>query len=107
DELYIFRIVQNLVGNAIKAVKETIPEDWQVLGENDEGAAIYGEVVIRYSFEGDIHHIEVQDTGPGMTRETAERILSGNARSQWEKAGGSGWGTKIVLELALTHEANV
>jgi len=28
DELYMFRIVQNLVGNAIKAVMETVPDDW-------------------------------------------------------------------------------
>jgi signal transduction histidine kinase len=42
-----------------------------------------------------------------MTREIANRILSGNARSQWSKAGGSGWGTKIVLELATSHEGSV
>ena len=27
DDLYVFRIVQNLVGNALKAVRETVPED--------------------------------------------------------------------------------
>jgi signal transduction histidine kinase len=103
DELYIFRIVQNLVGNAIKAVKEVLPEDWQVLGSADEETAIYGEVLVRYCFDGKSHIIEVHDCGPGMTKEVAARILSGNARSQWDKAGGSGWGTKIVLELAATH----
>jgi signal transduction histidine kinase len=107
DELYIFRIVQNLVGNAIKAVRETIPDDAHAMGETEEGEAIYGEVVVRYTFTGQNHVIEVHDTGPGMTRETADRILSGNARSQWEKAGGSGWGTKIVLELTATHDGLV
>jgi signal transduction histidine kinase len=106
DELYVFRIVQNLVGNAIKAVKETVPEDWQVLEEEDE-QAIYGEVTVRYCFDAGVHLLEVQDSGPGMTRETAERILTGNARSQWDKGSGSGWGTKIVLELAATHNARV
>ena len=38
------------------------------------------------------HAIEVHDTGPGMSPETARRILSGNARSMWDKASGSGWG---------------
>jgi signal transduction histidine kinase len=106
DELYVFRIVQNLVGNAIKAVKETIPEDWQVVTDDDE-TAVYGEVRVRYFFRDGKHVVEVVDTGPGMTRENAERILSGNARSQWDKGGGSGWGTKIVLELTATHHGVV
>ena len=42
-----------------------------------------------------------------MSDETARRILSGNARSTWDKASGSGWGTKIVLELTATHEGRV
>jgi signal transduction histidine kinase len=98
DELYVFRIVQNLVGNAIKAVHEKTPDD-------PDG--VYGEVHVHYCFDGSDHILEVTDTGPGMTRETAQRILSGNARSQWDKASGSGWGTKIVLELAATHGAVV
>lgn len=106
DELYIFRIVQNLVGNAIKAVKEIIPDDWQTIGDADD-ETYYGEVWVRYRFLENQHVVDVQDSGPGMTREIAERILSGNARSEWEKTGGSGWGTKIVLELAKTHDGVV
>jgi two-component system OmpR family sensor kinase len=106
DELYIIRIVQNLVGNAIKAVKETLPEDWQdQFAEEDE--AIFGEVVVSYHFVDGKHVIEVKDSGPGMPVDVAERILAGNARSQWDKGSGSGWGTKIVLELATTHEGLV
>ena len=109
DELYIFRIVQNLVGNAIKAVKETIPDGCQVdfTDDDEDELPTYGEVILRYRFENNFHVIEVEDTGQGMTQETSERILSGNARSQWDKASGSGWGLKIVLELAATHEAKV
>lgn len=106
DSLYLFRIVQNLVGNAIKAVAETIPDDWTARIEGDEDALI-GEVVVRYRFIKGEHVIEVVDNGPGMSRETAERILAGNARSQWDKGAGSGWGMKIVLELAATHDATV
>lgn len=106
DELYIFRIVQNLVGNAIKAVKETIADEWLDSAADDENA-VFGEVVVRYFFRDGHHVIEVQDSGPGMTRLIADRILSGNARSQWDKGTGSGWGTKIVLELAATHSGEV
>ncbi|MFZ4506634.1 MAG: ATP-binding protein [Fimbriimonas sp.] len=105
DSLYIFRIVQNLVGNAIKAVREIVPSD--VRPQHPEESLVYGDVLVRYAFINETHLIEVTDSGPGMTRETAERILSGNARSQWGQSGGSGWGTKIVLELTATHEGKV
>ena len=106
DDLYLFRIVQNLVGNAVNAVKETIPDDWQDhFGDETDG--VLGEIFVRYHFSDGEHVLEVTDSGPGMTRETAEKILAGTARSQWDKGSGSGWGTKIVLELAATHRAKV
>lgn len=98
DELFVFRIVQNLVGNAIKAVKETAPED---------GGGTHGSVEVGYRFESGAHILSVKDSGPGMPKEVADRILAGNARSQWAKGGGSGWGTKIVLELAASHQGAV
>jgi signal transduction histidine kinase len=107
DSLYINRIVQNLVGNAIKAVKEEIPESWLSLHSDVEDDACFGEVRVVYRFELDRHFIEVTDTGPGMSKWTIDRILNGRATSEWEKAGGSGWGTKIVLELTATHGGSV
>ncbi|HZH98092.1 MAG TPA: GAF domain-containing sensor histidine kinase, partial [Fimbriimonadaceae bacterium] len=106
DELYLFRIVQNLVGNAIKAVRETVPEDWEQQLDSDDDA-IFGEVVVRYRYNDPDHVVEVQDSGPGMKPDVAEKILLGTARSEWDRGGGSGWGTKIVLELAATHKAKV
>lgn len=106
DDLYVFRIVQNLVGNGIKAVRESIPDEWQAkLSENENG--IFGVVTVRYRYEKPNHIVEVQDSGPGMTDDVRRQILSGKARSQWDKGSGSGWGTKIVLELAATHDAVV
>lgn len=106
DELYIFRIVQNLVGNAIKAVRETIPD--HVIASQAHEDATFGEVTVLYRLNDDGYHcIEVRDSGPGMTPEIARRILTGNAASQWGKGSGSGWGMKIVLELAATHQAPV
>jgi signal transduction histidine kinase len=104
DDLYVFRIVQNLVGNSIKAVHETIEEETLASTDEDE---FLGTVLVRYSFKNSEHWFEVVDSGPGMPPEVARRILSGNARSQWSKAGGSGWGTKIVLELANSHDGKV
>ena len=103
DELYLFRIVQNLVGNAIKAVAETAKVDLKSLDEDER----IGRVTVRYAMRDGQHVLEVADTGPGMRPEVAERILAGTARSQWDKGTGSGWGMRIVLELAGTHDAKV
>lgn len=97
DDLFVFRIVQNVVGNSVKAVYEVIPDEKIDNCEEDE---TFGSVTVIYRFSEPDHIFEVVDTGPGMTKEVAKRILTGNARSQWSKAGGSGWGTKIVIELA-------
>ena len=108
DELYIFRIVQNLVGNAIKAVRETAPDElFTEEPSDDDDFTPQGTVTVRYRFTGKMHILEVTDTGPGMTQATANKILIGDARSQWDKGSGSGWGTKIVLELAAAHNATV
>ena len=105
DPLFLFRIVQNLVGNAIKAVKETLPAD--IYEGKGMGDPPLGEVLVRYRFADHEHTIEIHDDGPGMTPEVARRVLSGNARSMWDKASGSGWGMRIVLELAATHDGRV
>lgn len=106
DELYLFRIVQNLVSNAIKAVAECVTEEWR-RSQPDAEAAIYDKVIVRYGFEGGRHELAVEDHGKGMSPETARRILSGTALSVWGKSSGSGWGTKIVLELASAMHGTV
>jgi signal transduction histidine kinase len=103
DRLFVSRIVQNLVVNAIKAVREDNPDPNGAAGEGS-----IGEVVVSYCFEkGRGHVLEVRDSGLGMTAEVAESILAGSARSYWTKGGGSGWGTRIVRDLAATHGAQV
>lgn len=104
DDLFMFRVAQNLVGNSIKAVFETLDDDQLAHAHEEE---MLGTVKMASRFENGQHIFEVTDSGPGMTREIANRILSGNARSQWSKAGGSGWGTKIVLELTASHDGKV
>ena len=106
DDLYVIRIVENLVGNAIKAVRETVPGDW--LAEHDGDLdATYGTVTVRTRYAGGRHILLVVDDGPGLSPYAIKEILSGQAKSKWGTASGSGLGTKAVLELAAAHGARV
>ncbi|MEM4408891.1 MAG: HAMP domain-containing sensor histidine kinase, partial [Candidatus Caldarchaeum sp.] len=90
DAQFIFRIIQNLVGNALRAVAERAAiED---LKSNCK-------VTVRTVQDKHGCTIEVSDTGSGMPPEMVRRILDGTAVSRWTTRSGSGWGTKIVREL--------
>lgn len=99
DPQFVFRIVQNLVGNAIKAVSETTSGNKR----NQSSSSVC--ISLRRSQNEYI--IEVEDTGPGMPEETVKRIIAGTAISQWSNSGGSGWGTKIVLDLVCALGGNI
>ncbi len=90
DAQFIFRIVQNLVGNALRAVAE------KSAGENGK---TNGKVIVRAVQDERECTIEVSDTGPGMPPEMVQSILQGTAGSRWATRTGTGWGTKIVREL--------
>jgi len=106
DDLYVIRIVENLVGNAIKAAAEMVTDEWLETQFVDEDS-YYGDVIVRYRFSDGIHRLEVEDKGPGMSPATIRSILAGSALSSWQRAGGSGLGTKVVLELASALGAKV
>ncbi len=106
DEMYIFRIVQNLVSNAIHATSQKITQ-YRHIYKNVQEYEILSYVDVTYRYQKGYHIIEIQDYGIGMSQKTAERILSGNSSSTWEHHRGSGWGTKIALELAATHEGEI
>jgi signal transduction histidine kinase len=104
DSHYVNRIVQNLVGNAVKASLETI--DRKGVSQpltTDERGAIFAEVEVKYKACNECHVIEVKDSGPGMTEATIRRIIGGNASTGWSKSSGTGWGMKTVLELTAAH----
>lgn len=105
DDLFVMRIVENLVGNALKAVKETVPESWKA--EHMDPDDYYGTVTVKYRFENGRHRLEVSDTGSGMPPSLVREIKEGAARSSWAQSGGSGLGTKVVAELAATHAATL
>ncbi len=106
DDLYVIRIVENLLGNAIKAMKETIPNDWLAQNGHDPDA-IFGSIIVRTKYEDGSHILEVADKGPGLSPQQIKEILSGSARSAWEQSSGTGLGTKVILDLAQTHNAKL
>lgn len=106
DDLYIIRIVENLVGNAIKAVAEMVTDEWLVEGSLDDDR-YFGDVTVRYRYKEGSHFLEVEDDGPGMSPATVRSILAGNASSEWQRASGSGLGTKVVMELSQALGAKV
>lgn len=99
DDLFISRIAENLVQNALKAMSDSMPENWleRHWGMEEE---IFGNIIVRTRFEDGHHSLEVIDNGPGMNVETIKRILTGEARSGWMRNSGTGLGTKVVKELA-------
>jgi signal transduction histidine kinase len=105
DEMYVSRIVQNLVSNAIRAVRDKLPDELEEAAFEEDVTIDF--VTISYRFEDNRHILEVLDNGLGMPAETVERVLAGTASSRWTDSSGSGWGTKIVLELAAAQDAKV
>lgn len=106
DDLYVIRIVENLVGNGIKAVNEVIPDSWLSEHGGDDDST-YGSVRIQYRFAGGNHVLIVADDGAGMSPGTIRAILGGSARSNWEQSTGSGLGTKVITDLVAAHGAKL
>jgi signal transduction histidine kinase len=99
------RIVENLVGNAIKAVAESVPKEWKA--NHPDKLETYGVIRVNYRFDQNYHVLEISDSGPGMSPQTVREILEGSARTSWANSAGSGLGTKVVLDLAATHDARL
>lgn len=106
DDLYVIRIVENLVGNAIKAAAEMVTDEWLMINDTLEDQ-YFGDVTVRYRYADGVHTLEVEDHGPGMSPATVRSILAGTASSTWQKGTGSGLGTKVVMELATALGARV
>lgn len=106
DDLFVIRIVENLVGNGIKAVRDAVSAEWLVENSGDSDA-VFGQVLVWYRYAAGRHVLRVSDDGPGMSPATVRQLLSGTARSQWDNATGSGLGSKVVVELASAHGAKL
>ena len=92
EETELQSIVSNLVSNA---VRYTPPE---------------GEVTIRWSVDVDGGHLEVRDTGIGISEEDLSRVTERFYRADGGRArqrGGTGLGLAIVKHALRRHDADL
>lgn len=90
EERYIHRVVQNLVGNALRYAQ--------------------GRVEITFSAMGDVFRIDVHDDGPGIPELDRKRVFQPFTRlddSRTRASGGYGLGLSIVNRIAYWHGGRV
>jgi signal transduction histidine kinase len=80
DDKRVRQICFNLLGNAIKFTQA-------------------GGVTLRVRYAREMAHIEIHDTGPGMTATEIERVYEPFVRGAAQVAGGSGLGLTIAKML--------
>jgi signal transduction histidine kinase len=93
DPDHLFRIVGNLVRNAVQAI--------EAQAEASPGAMAHGTITLKATREMRRVTLEVSDTGPGVparARATLFKAFQGSTRK-----GGSGLGLAISAELAGAH----
>lgn len=92
DRDHMFRILMNLVRNAVDAIEEHV-------------ASGDGVIRLRGWREGGVTTIEVADNGPGVPERVREHLFEafrGSARS-----GGTGLGLSIARELVRAHGGDI
>jgi signal transduction histidine kinase len=91
----IFRLIHNLVRNAVEALQQGQEPD----------PAIVRRITVSAKMEGRTTLIFVDDTGPGLPKKARENLFSafkGSVRS-----GGTGLGLAIVHELVTAHGGTI
>ena len=106
DDLFVIRLVENIVGNAVKAVRETIPDEW-IREHSEVEDATFARVFIRYRYTSGSHIVQIEDEGPGLSPVQIRQILSGKAQSKWDQSAGSGLGSKVIVDLVASHGARL
>ena len=89
DRDHLFRIVSNLVRNAIEAI------------EGDRAGAPGGEIRIKAWRDGRRVLVEVRDNGPGVPQKAREHLFEAFTGSQ--RKGGTGLGLAIAAEIIGVH----
>jgi len=92
DPEQIFRVLMNLCRNSVQA-----------LGELDSTAS--NTLTVAAEFENGSTFIRVSDTGPGIRENIREKIF--NAFEGSTKAGGTGLGMAIAVELIHAHGGTI
>ena len=92
DRDHLFRILSNLVRNAIEAI---------------EGApgSLHGEIRVRAWRDGRRVFVEVRDNGPGVPPKAREHLFEAFTGSQ--RKGGTGLGLAIAAEIIGVHGGHV
>ncbi len=88
DRDKITQVFINLMGNALKFTDK-------------------GDVVVKIIELQDEVQVEVQDTGPGMTREQVEKIFDKFVRVVAEKKEGTGLGLPIAKDIIKLHKGRI
>jgi signal transduction histidine kinase len=91
DREHLFRVLSNLVRNAVQAIEGQEPED----------RTGFGRITVRAWRDGRRVSLEVRDNGPGVppkARENLFRAFQGGTRK-----GGTGLGLAIAAELMAAH----
>ncbi|MGI9480898.1 MAG: sensor histidine kinase [Hyphomicrobiales bacterium] len=95
DREHIFRILTNLIRNAVEALESPLAATPEKNGAVHINAWREGAVVI----------IEVSDNGPGVPERARQHMFEAFQGSA--KSGGTGLGLAIAAELARAHGGNV
>jgi signal transduction histidine kinase/CheY-like chemotaxis protein/purine-cytosine permease-like protein len=83
DEKRVRQILINLLGNAVKFTAQ-------------------GQVIFRVRYACEMAHIEIEDTGPGLTRSELERIFEPFARGTSASHAAPGAGLGLTIAKMLT-----
>jgi len=86
DPIMITEAIENLLDNASRY-----------------GCREGGEIAVRLSFTQSSAIIRVQDTGPGISGESDDRLFDRFFRGQDDASGGCGLGLAIVRDVAQAH----
>jgi len=88
DEDKLTQVFVNLVGNALKFTDK-------------------GGVTVKIAELQDEVQVEIQDTGPGMTKEECEKIFDKFVRVVAEKKEGTGLGLPIAKDIVELHKGRM
>lgn len=99
DTEHLFRVLTNLCRNAVQAMQS----DYH--GNRDGKDAIVKRLTIRASREGSIGIIDVEDTGPGLSRQARDNLFAAFRGST--RQDGTGLGLAIAHELIRAHGGQI
>lgn len=87
---------------------QRLTQAWMQLAENATRYTAPGApIMIGSAVEDGVVRLWVEDSGPGVRPEDAERIFERFARDTGRARGGSGLGLSIVRAIALAHDGSV